>query len=638
MPRRGPSHRGPSRRPPSPRRRRHRTPRHRRGSLWVGLVKLGLACLLLWGLVGLVYYVLALRYDLRDIANMPQRSVVYDAGGKFYSRLAGENRVVVPFDEVAPDFIKALLAREDTRFYQHLGVDPIGIARAAARNLLMGGIRQGGSTITQQLARNSFPLGGRNFHRKFLEAALSFRIETELNKEEILECYINRIYFGSGCYGLETAARTYFNKPAANLTLAESALLAGLIRSPSRLSPLNNSEAALTQRNVVLESMAKLGWITPAEKAAALQEPLRLSAQPIVGSLQDNWAMDSIRRELEIILPRVGFETGELSIYSTIDPLLQQTADQALQNHLAASEKKFPALQGNPEAQLEGAAFFMDHSNGAVRAIVGGRNYRDSKFHRVYLGQRQAGSAIKPLIYALAFARGISPDTSISNERLRPGELPREFAHYNPNNFDDDYTGDRPARDGLILSKNTMSVRIGQRVGFDTIARSLRQAGLASDPSPFPSLSLGAFETTLRDLVSTYTAFSNEGNQVQPFLIRRVTDASGRTLYEHRQIRTPLLDPSAAALTADILRDVLTRGTGADHTPRSLHGRAGGKTGTTNDYFDAWFIGFSGHLTGGVWVGFDQPRSMGPGASGAQLALPIWAQVMTSPAAQSRRR
>lgn len=604
----------------------------RRGSLWVGFFKLGIACLLLWGAGGLFYYVLALRYDLKDIAKMPQRSVVYDSEGKFYSRLAGENRVVVPFEGVSPDFIKALIAREDTRFYQHLGVDPVGIGRAAVRNLLMGGIRQGGSTITQQLARNSFPLGGRNFHRKLLEAALSFRIETELDKSEILECYVNRIYFGSGCYGIETASRTYFNKPASNLTLSEAALLAGLIRSPTRLSPLNNPDDAMTQRNVVLERMEELGWISNGEKNIALAEPLRLSRQALPGGLQENWAMDSIRRELETILPRVGFESGELKIYSTIRADLQTTAEKAVSERLAGFEKEFTGLsQGD---RLEAAAFFIDHRDGAVRAIVGGREYAQSKFHRVYFGRRQAGSVVKSFVYALAFSRGLHRRETIENSRLQPGELSREFMSYNPNNADGNYDGPLPAEDGLVLSKNTMTVRVGMRAGFDELARLFRQAGISPDPRPFPSLCLGAFETTLRDLVSAYTAFPNGGNQVQPFLIRKVTDSGGRVLYEHRQIRTPLLEPEAAAQTAEILREVLTRGTGSGRVHSRLRGRAGGKTGTTNDFQDAWFVGFHGKLTGGVWVGFDTPRPMGPGAGGAQLALPVWSDIMASPAAR----
>jgi penicillin-binding protein 1A len=468
-----------------------------------------------------------------------------------------------------------------------------------------------------------------------LEAALSFRIETELDKTEILECYVNRIYFGSGCYGIETAARTYFSKPAAKLTLSEAALLAGLIRSPTRLSPLNNPDGAMVQRDVVLERLLDLGWISPAEKSAALAEPLRLSPRPQPAALQENWAMDAIRRELESILPRVGFDTGELKIYSTIQADLQAVAEKALRSRLESYEERFPELRKDPP--LEAAAFFMDHRDGAVRAIVGGRDYSRSKFHRVYFGHRQAGSVVKSFVYALAWSRGLERRAPIENSRLQPGELQREFSTYNPSNADGNYEGPRPAEEGLIFSRNTMSVRVGQKAGFEAVARLLRQSGISVDPKPFPSIVLGAFETTLRDLVSAYTAFSNGGNQVQPYLIRRVTDAQGRVLYQHRQVRTPLLEPRAAEQTREVLVEVLVRGTGAGMVDRRLRGRAGGKTGTTNDFQDAWFVGFYGNLTGGVWVGFDTPQSMGGGAGGAQLALPIWSDVMISPSARSGR-
>jgi penicillin-binding protein 1A len=608
----------------------------------VALFKLGFACFVLWGAVGGFYYLLSLRYDLREIRTMPQRTVVLDCNDRFYSMLSGENRILIPFDKVSNDFINALLAREDTRFYYHKGVDPVGIARAAVRNLLMGGIRQGGSTITQQLARNSFPLGGRNFHRKLLEAALSFRIETELSKEEILECYINRIYFGSGCYGLETASRTYFDKPASRLTLAESALLAGLIRSPTRLSPLNNPEGALEQRNVVLNRMRELNLITSSELYEALREPLRLSKAPQASAPQENWAMDAIRRELESVLPMGDFDAGGLTIFVTIDPELQKETESAIAKRLAETEQRAGYPHATMEEQLargstdylEAAALFMDSRDGAVRSIAGGRDYSKSKFHRVLFGKRQAGSIVKPFIYAQAFTRGLRPWDRIEDARIRPGEIPRKFGRYDPANYDNEYGGPRPAEDGLVFSRNTMSVRVGLYAGLDGVARLLERAGLAENPQPFPSICLGAFETTLRDVVSAMTAFPNGGNQVHPFLIRKITDARGNVLYRRRQVRTPLLEPEAARLTAKVLEQVLTRGTGASVARAySLPSGAAGKTGTTNQFQDAWFVGFSGNLTGGVWVGFDRPRKIASGASGAVLALPIWADVMTSPAA-----
>ncbi len=619
--------------------------RKSRGKGLVTFIKLGVACFLLWGMVGAGYYLLSLRYDLSEIADMPQRSVVFDRSDQFYSRFSGENRVVVPFDRVSNDFFNALIAREDTRFYQHLGVDPVGIVRAALRNLLMGGIRQGGSTITQQLARNSFPLGGRNYHRKLLEAALSFRIETELSKEEILECYVNRIYFGSGCYGIETAAKTYFNKPASRLTLAESALLAGLIKSPSRLSPMNDSGGAVSQRNVVLGRMLELGFITAAEQQAALREPLKLNPQPPSSAPQENWAMDAIRKELEVVLPRTGLDTGELSIFTTIDPELQQVTERAVSERikLIESQTGYPHKPGRGTAadgsdgDLEGAAIFLDHRDGAIRSIAGGRNYAQSKFNRALLGRRPAGSTVKPFVYAHAFARGLSPNDRIDDGRLQPSEIPKKYGPYNPENSDREYGGMLPSKDGLIFSRNTMTVRVGLWAGMEGLVEILQRAGLVESPDEFPALCLGSFETNLHDMVSAITAFPNRGNQVHPFVIRKVTDGGGRVLFQAHQVRTPLLEPEVAGKVADVMEEVMRRGTGSSVRALGFRGRVGGKTGTTNAFQDAWFVGFSGYLTGGVWVGFDYPKTIMPGGGGAQLALPVWVDVMTSRAASRYR-
>lgn len=611
---------------------RGREGRRRRAWLLV-VVKLAVACGLLYGAVGVVYYLMALRYDLSELHRMPERTVVYDANGEIIGRYSGENRVVIPYSEIPETFIKALLAREDSRFYRHLGVDPIGIARAAVRNLLAGGIRQGGSTITQQLARNSFPLGGRNYHRKLLEAALSFRIETELSKEEILESYVNRIYFGSGCYGLQTASLTYFDKPARDLSLSEAALLAGLIRSPTRLSPFNDPDAALRARDSVLARLLELGWIAPDEAAAAAAEPLRLSPKPPV-STADGWAMDSIRRELEPILDRLGLEEAGLNIYSTLDLHLQATAEATLARHLTDLESRPNFHPRTPSDPLQGAVFILDHRNGAVRAVVGGRDFASSKFNRAYFARRQAGSVVKPFILAQALASGLSPSDRISDARLSPAEIPRRYGPYNPANADGRYSGPRPIEDIVIYSRNTMTVRAGLRAGLDNVIRLLHRAGIADNLPNYPSILLGAFETNLRALVSATTAFPNHGNQVHPFLIAKITDIHGNLLYSARQIRTPLLEPHAAAFVRSAMLEVLTRGTGAA-APRLGHRlpNSGGKTGTTNNFQDAWFVGFAGNLTAGVWVGFDRPQPIAPNATGASTALPIWVEILNSPAA-----
>ena len=303
-----------SKRIPARKKKQKKAPPRRRRHRFLGaLLKIGLVTLLLWTVAGLFYYAWSLRFDLRTIHEMNQRSVVYDYQGNFYSRLAGENRIVVPFDKVSNDFVNALISREDTRFYQHHGVDPVGVARAVVRNLFLGGFREGASTITQQLARNSFPLGGKNLHRKLIEAALAFRIETELTKEEILEAYMNRIYFGSGTNGIEVASQTYFGKPASRLSLPEAATLAGLIRSPSHFSPLNNPQGAVRERNVVLGRMFDIGLITRAQRDESQAVDLVTASSPRV-SPEDNWAMDAILRDLDMVLEPGQMDGGGLKI------------------------------------------------------------------------------------------------------------------------------------------------------------------------------------------------------------------------------------------------------------------------------------------------------------------------------------
>ncbi|MFZ4588227.1 MAG: transglycosylase domain-containing protein [Terrimicrobiaceae bacterium] len=622
------------------RRLRHK-PRRGRRALYFSLFKIAFVTALLWSVVGAAYYAWALTFDLSKIHDMNERSVVFGHDGKYYTRLAGENREVVPFDKVSNHFVNALISREDSRFYSHKGVDPIGIARAAVRNLLLGGFREGASTITQQLARNSFPLGGKNLHRKLIEAALAFRIETELTKEEILEAYINRIYFGSGTYGLEAASQIYFGKPASRLNLPESATLAGLIRSPNRFSPLNNPEGSIRERNTVLGRMRDLELISEEQYDAAAASPLyampRTKTWP-----EENWAMDAILRELELVLEPGQMDEGGLKIYTTIDGPLQAAAEKSVADRLAQTESRqgyphkpmsaFDGVNLNAEKSapyLEGAAIAIDNQTGGIRAIVGGRNYSRSKFHRALFGMRQAGSVVKPFVYASAFEAGVSPNEPISDDRIQPGEIPARLGgSYDPANSDGAYRGLQPAGEGLVDSRNTMTVRLGLRVGLDRIAELVKRAGVNAQPQPYPAMCLGAFSTNLKELTASYTVFATGGTKLQPFLIDRVLDAHGHLLYKSTHGRLPVLNPAAARMTTSLLEDVVTRGTAAGAKQLGLRGYGAGKTGTTDNYVDAWFVGFDKNLTCGVWVGFDTPKPIMPGGYGGALALPIWVDII----------
>jgi len=617
-----------------------RRPPIQKRSFLITLIKLGFAALLFWMLIGLFYYLWALTFDISTIGQMPQRSAIYDRTGIFYSRTVGENRVVVPYEKVSPNFVNALISREDSRFYEHHGIDPLGIARAAIRNLLLGGMKQGASTITQQLARNSFPLGGKNFNRKFLEAAMAFRIEMEMSKEKILELYMNRIYFGSGLYGVEAASQAYFGKPASDMDLSEGALLAGLIRSPNKFSPLNNIDASLGQRNVVLGRMEELGFITHAQLEKAESEPITSGQQSLVNPL-NSWAVDAILHELEQVVPLDRIDTGGLRIDTTIDAGLQQSAEIAMSKRLVEVEQRPDfrqqhrlAKEGESAEPLQGALLAIDNASGGITAIVGGRDFAKSKYNRALVAMRQIGSSAKPFVYEEAFRRGvIRPETPVSDARLTPLDLPPRSSSYDPQNSDGTFGGDLPAKEGLVHSRNTMSVRVGMKTGLGDIASTMERLGLAEHVPHYPSICLGSFESTLRNLTTAYTALATGGKKLQPHLIEQVTDSEGTVLYRATHGRIPVLDPAATRTTTAILTEVLTRGTAAKSAELGLRKPAAGKTGTTDHFMDAWFLGYTQGLTCGVWVGFDRPKTIMRGGYGAELALPIWVDVMKSGAA-----
>jgi penicillin-binding protein 1A len=624
------------------------------------LVKLGIAVVLLWAMAGVFYYLWALTFDLTTIGLMPQRSEIYDRNGTFYSRTMGENRVVVAYEQVSPNFVKALISREDSRFYEHKGIDPIGIARAAVRNLIFGSMKEGASTITQQLARNSYDLGGRkDFNRKFLEAAMAFRIEMEMSKEKILELYMNRIYFGSGLYGVEAASQAYFGKPASDMSVSEGALLAGLIRSPNRFSPFNNLEASVKQRDVVLGRMEELGLITHAEHEKAHGERIIPRERPLVNPL-DSWAVDAILHELEQVVSPSQIDRGGLKIDTTIDSGLQKTAEESLSRRLTEVEARpdfqaqhrppqLPSLSKTkgkskskthtqhtappPQEPLQGALLAIDNASGGITAIVGGRNFRESKYNRALVAMRQIGSSAKPFVYEEAFRKGVmTPETPVNDARLTQSDLPAHSPAYDPQNSDGTFGGMLPAKEGLIHSRNTMSVRVGMAAGLGNVATIMQKLGLAENVPRYPSICLGSFESTLKNVTVAYTALATGGSRLHPHLIEQVTDSDGKILFRATRGRIAVLDPAAARATTAVLTEVLTRGTASKAASLGLNKPAAGKTGTTDHFVDAWFLGYTRGLTCGVWVGFDHPKTIMRGGYGAELALPIWVDVMSSKA------
>src|SRR5580765_5580378 len=611
--------------------------------LWQWGWKISLVTLVGGGALGVLifYSAWAHTFDMKKVGEMPERNTVLDVDGKIYSRLAGSNRLIVSLNEVAPAFTDALLAREDARFFQHKGIDWRGVLRALSRDIVSMKAKEGASSLTMQLARNSLPLGGRTFSRKLLEAMVSLRIEREFTKQQILELYVNRIYFGAGCYGVETASQAYFGKSASKLNLSEAALLAGLIRSPNRFSPLKNPEGAAIQRDAVLDRMVALKKITPsqaeqAKKTKIVTHPKRMP------QIQENYAMDAVQRALSLILTQDQMDDGGLSIYTTLDPSVQNAAQDALETQLSKIERQSnfrhptraeykPPENGEGDAAmpyLEGAVVMIDNASGGIRALVGGRDYAQSKFNRALApANRQVGSAFKPFVYTVAFSHGLLPSSAISDGPIQPGEIDGA-GNWSPGNSDGTYGGVMPCSYGLIHSRNTMSVRVGQFAGLDTVQKVANDLGIAQNIPHGPASYIGSFESNLKDMTSAYTLFPNAGVRRQAYIIERIDDQRHKPIYLAAHISSQALDPGSAWMTSRLMQEVLTQGTAASARSLGFKLPAAGKTGTTNDYKDAWFVGYTTTLTCGVWVGFDQPTTIVAHGYGAALALPVWTQVM----------
>ena len=594
--------------------------------------------------VFLFYASWAATFDMKKVGEMPERNTVFDVDGKIYSRLAGANRLKVSLAEVSPSFVEALLAREDTRFYRHGGIDWRGILRALFKDIITVSAKEGASSITQQLARNSLPLGGRTLNRKILEAMVALRIEQTFTKQQILELYINRIYFGAGCYGVETASQAYFGKNASKLNLSEAGILAGLIRSPNRFSPLKNPEGAAIQRDTVLDRMVQLKKISSAEAQEAKATKVNTHPKRML-QIQENYAMDAVQRDLNTILTQDQIDNGGLFVYTTLDPTVQNAAQQALETQLSKIEQQSnfrhpvkasyqPPETGEDSAMpyLEGAVVAIDNASGGIRGLVGGRDYAQSKFNRALPpANRQIGSAFKPFVYSVAFSQGLLPGAAISDGPIQPEEI-AGAGTWTPGNSDGTYGGILPCSHGLIQSRNTMSVRVGQIAGIDAVQKVAGTLNLSDNVPPGPAIYIGSFETNLKALTAAYTVFPNGGVRKQAYIIERIDDQNHQPIFRAAHIAVPALDPSAAWMTSQLLEQVISRGTAASARSLGFKLPAAGKTGTTNDYKDAWFVGYTSTMTCGVWVGFDQPVTIVSRGYASALALPVWTQVMNKSA------
>jgi len=571
---------------------------------------------------------------LKALGDMAQATTILDASDKSAFIIFKEQRIEVPIEKISPNLIKAVISVEDQRFYEHSGVDGVRVAAAMIRNFEEGRRAEGGSTITQQLARQSFLTRDKTYRRKLQEVILAAYIEKMYHKNDILELYLNKVYFGGGLYGAEAAARGYFGKPASDLSVDEAALLAGLIQSPSSYAPTVNLDRAIARRNVVLQSMVEARAIDQPTADRAKNAPVRLVNRLEIAETSGLYFKEQVRRDL---VERFGFERvyqGGLRVYTTLDPALQQAAETLVEKRLAEIEHrpgfKHPARgkagalkEGQLPAYVQGALVAMDPATGYVRAMVGGRDFAESRFNRATQAKRQAGSAFKPFVYAAALEAGYSPATVITrlNDPIatpQGGWVPED---------EHSSAGSMTLRTGLRTSSNRAAVQLLNSVGIQTAVDYAQKLNVGTPPS-VPSLALGAGDVTLMSMTSAYGAFASGGMVRQPILIRRVEDRDGKVLFQAKDKPRRGVSEATAFLMSSMLADVINSGTAYRARQSGFVLPAAGKTGTTNSYNDAWFVGFTPHLVTGVWIGFDRPSTIVSGGYAGELAVPLWASFM----------
>jgi penicillin-binding protein 1A len=602
-----------SNQPPSkPRARRKRKSGRgggKRRSLFGRLFYWGLV-LGLWvaiGGIGTVVYVGAHLPPIQslEIPRRPPSIQINDVHGFALARrgdMAGE---ILALKELPPYVPKAFVAIEDRRFYAHYGIDPLGIGRALIANILHRGVAQGGSTLTQQLAKNLFLTQERTITRKLQEALLAIWLERKFTKTQILELYLNRVYFGSSAYGIEQASLRYFGKAARQLTVAEAAMLAGLVKSPSRLAPTRDYEAAEKRAKMVLAAMSELGFISGANEEVALAKPPRIVAQAVGGSA--NYAADWIMDALNDVL---GHIDEDIVVDTTIDAGLQASAERSLGDQLAQKGDKSGVGQG---------ALISMTPDGAVRAMVGGRNYADSQFNRAVAAKRQPGSAFKPFVYLTAIEHGLTPD-SVRDDK------PINIKGWQPENYGHEYFGPVTLTKGLAMSLNTVSVRLTMEFSPMSVIRTAHRLGIASKLEPNASIALGTSEVSMLELIGAYAPFANGGFAVIPHVIERVSNAAAKVLYtRNEQQLGRIIEARYVGMMNEMMAQTLTIGTA--HKAALPGWPAAGKTGTSQDFRDAWFIGYTGYLITAVWLGNDD-GSPTKKVTGGSIPVEIWSRFM----------
>ena len=594
-----------------------RAPSKRGGSKRNGAARSALRRLIYWSLVLALWALIAAMGTIAfavstlppiqtlEVPKRPPTVEIVGTDGRPLITRGEMSGTDISIKELPPYLPRAFVAIEDRRFFSHFGIDPIGLIRAAAANVLRRGVSQGGSTITQQLAKNLFLTQERTLWRKMQEVVLALWLERRFSKTEILELYLNRVYFGSGAYGVEAAAQRYFGKPAREVKVAEAAMLAGVVKSPSRLAPSRNPDGAERRARAVLAAMTELGFVTETMAKSALAQPAHAIKTAGTGSL--NYVADWIMDVLDDLVGRV---EQDLVVETSIDPTLQAAAEKALTDELALKGQKLDVAQG---------ALVAITPEGAVRAMVGGRNYAESQFNRAVAAKRQPGSAFKPFVYLTALERGLTPETVREDK-------PVALKGWKPENYSREYHGPVTLTQALALSLNTVAVRLTLEVGPRAVAKTAYRLGIASKLDANPSLALGTSEVSLIELTCAYAPFANSGNATMPYVVARVRTRAGKILFTHApQKLGRIIEPRHIAMMNAMMRETLVSGTAQR---AQLPGwAAAGKTGTSQDFRDAWFVGYTGHLVTGVWLGNDD-SSPTKKATGGALPVDIWSRFM----------
>jgi penicillin-binding protein 1A len=568
------------------------------------------AVLGLWAAIavtGVVIYIGAHLPPIQslEIPKRPPTIQIVGLGGTVLATRGEMGGASVALKDMPPYLPKAFIAIEDRRFYSHYGIDPLGIVRAAIANILHRGVSQGGSTLTQQLAKNLFLTQERTMQRKLQEVELAFWLERKHTKNQILELYLNRVYFGSGAYGVEAAAQKYFGKSARKVTLAEAAMLAGLVKSPSRLAPNRNPEGAEKRAQTVLAAMADAHFITEQQAQAAIAHPSYAVKPTGAGTI--NYVADWIAEVLDDL---VGQIDQNITVETSIDPKLQSIAEADVIDELATKSVKFNVSQG---------ALVAMTPTGEVRAMVGGRNYADSQFNRAVTAKRQPGSAFKPFVYLTAIEAGLTPDT------IRQ-DAPIDVKGWKPENYSHEYFGSVTLTQALAMSLNTVAVRLGLEVGAKNVVRTAHRLGITSKLEPNASIALGTSEVSLLELTGAYAPFANGGRAVSPHVVNRIRTDSGKILYQRPpDPANQVIDPRNVAMMNTMMHETLVSGTARK---AEIPGwTAAGKTGTSQDFRDAWFMGYTANLVTGVWLGNDD-NSPTKKATGGGLPVEVWTRFM----------